>query len=257
MAKTIIDEAFMVPQINFQNKFTATPIGLYARDEIIRLSEENAKMKAAIYKITGDYWGTNFDANKYLIKTETAEGVKDDSSEGGKGGKGDGGEKVSPMAMGINVDKQKICQLQVCLNVMANCIAEYTGHLKKCALPYMEAYYRNNMEEIKKHHQAFMPNHVKSLITFQKYVEQIMIDAERKYSEFEELVNEGNPTKNMKTALDESYDIHYNLIPELQQVKGMTDEETAQYSVGEVAKYSKANSNSVCKIPIPIANDLD
>jgi hypothetical protein len=121
----------------------------------------------------------------------------------------------------------------------------------------MEAYYRNNMEEIKKHHQAFMPNHVKSLITFQKYVEQIMIDAERKYSEFEELVNEGNPTKNMKTALDESYDIHYNLIPELQQVKGMTDEETAQYSVGEVAKYSKANSNSVCKIPIPIANDLD
>jgi hypothetical protein len=247
----------MVPQINFQNKFTATPIGLYARDEIIRLSEENAKMKAAIYKITGDYWGTNFDANKYLIKTETAEGVKDDSSEGGKGGKGDGGEKVSPMAMGINVDKQKICQLQVCLNVMANCIAEYTGHLKKCALPYMEAYYRNNMEEIKKHHQAFMPNHVKSLITFQKYVEQIMIDAERKYSEFEELVNEGNPTKNMKAALDESYDIHYNLIPELQQVKGMTDEETTQYSVGEVAKYSKANRNTASKIPIPIANDLD
>jgi hypothetical protein len=253
MTKTIIDEAFMVPQINFQSKFTATPIGLYARDEIIRLSEENAKMKAAIYKITGDYWGTNFDANKYLVKTEAVKEACEDHDKNGGGS--DGGEKVSPMAIGINVDKQKICQLQLCLNVMANCIAEYTGHLKKCALPYMEAYYRNNMEEIKKHHQAFMPNHVKSLITFQKYVEQIMIDAERKYSEFEELVNEGNPTKNMKAALEESYDIHYNLIPELQQVKGMTDEETTQYSVGEVAKYSQANSTTASKIPI--ANDLD
>lgn len=250
-------EKFMVPQINFQSKFTATPIGLYARDEIIRLSAENIKMKAAIHKITGDYWGTNFDVNKYLVKTAA---VEEDCEADGKEGdsvkdSGGEGEKISPMAIGINVDKQKICQLQVCLNVMANCIAEYTAHLKKCALPYMEAYYRNNMEEIKKHHQAFMPNHVKSLITFQKYVEQIMIDAERKYSEFEQLVNEGNPIKNMKNALEESYDIHYNLIPELQQVKGMTDEETAQYSVSEVANYSKANNTTVSKIPI--ANELD
>ena len=210
LLSTIMDAGFAVPQINYGQKYTSCPGSFYARDEMQRLLTENAQLKDTLYKMTGRRWGDDLGPGKYS----------------------DDGKSFKP----LDKNEHKVGQLQVCINVMANVIAEYLTHLKKCAMPYMEAYYRNDLEEIKKHHQAFMPNHVKSIITFQKYVQAVINDAERDPEEFEKMLFEQSQEELIHAELANSYDIHYNIIPDMQKKSGMSTKDAAAYAINEIAK---------------------
>jgi hypothetical protein len=207
-----MSNGFEIPQIKYGMTYGSCPDGFYTRTEMTRLIAENAEMKAVMFHLTGKRWGIDLDPGK------------------------DG--KILPTDSNLEnlKNNEKIAQLQLCMNVMANVIAEYLTHLKKCAMPYMEAYYRNDTEEIKKHHQAFIPNHIKSIITFQRYVQSVMKDAERDHTEFKTMLFEHSQEEEIHHELENSYNLHYNIIPELQKKQGMTDNETAAYAIAEVAK---------------------
>jgi hypothetical protein len=131
------------PQINFDLKHTPCSENFYARNEMQTLIKENAEMRKFIFDVTGYYWV----------------GVPED-------------EKKIDAKLII----KKLSQTQLCMNALTHCIGEYLTHLKKCSMPYMEAIYRKNEAEIKKHNESFIGNHVKSLMVFQKYVQEIIAD---------------------------------------------------------------------------------
>ena len=214
--KVIMENGFEVPQVTYGMSYGSCPDGFYARNEMNRLIAENVQLKEMMFQLTGKRWGEDRGAGKFSAD----------------------GKAFQPIRMDVTTEEadEKIAQLQLCMNVMANVIAEYLTHLKKCAMPYMEAYYKNNTEEIKKHHQAFIPNHVKSIITFQKYVQSVMKDAGDDQKDFKKMLFEQSQEDELHKELESSYDLHFNIIPELQKKDGMTDNETAAYAIAEVAK---------------------
>lgn len=226
-----MDPNFAVPKINFETTYTSCPGSFYARDEMIRITNENAQLKEAIYKITGRRWG---------------------DEDLGPGKFTEDGKHFMP----LDTTERKIAQLKICINVMVNVIAEYLTHLKKCAMPYMEAYYRNDLEEIKKHHQAFMPNHVKSIITFQKYVQAVVNDAERDEEEFEKMLFEHSQEELIHEELANSYNMHYNIIPEIQNkttssIKYPHDEKITLKNISiPPTNHTKINSQFEGMIPL-------
>jgi hypothetical protein len=179
-----------IPKVNYNMTYGSVPANFYERSEMQRLITENAEIKKYIYETTGRRWGDDLGPGKYSTD----------------------GKKFSP----LDVNERKIGQLQVCMNVMANCISEYVGHLKKCALPYMEAYSKDDKEQIALHHQAYMPNHVKSIITFQKYIETVMKDAELSAEEFEKKIFAYKENPSLEDELEASYKMHYQTLPEIE-----------------------------------------
>lgn len=147
-----------IPKINFDLKHTPCSENFYAREEMERLLKENAEMRKFIFDETGYYWIGKPNTN---TKTNNQSLIK------------------------------KLSQTQLCMNALTHCIAEYLGHLKRNAMPYMEAIYRKNEEEIKKHNDYFLGNHVKSLMLFQKYVQEIINDTNMDAEMFEEKLSAG------------------------------------------------------------------
>ena len=168
-----------IPKINYDLKYTPCSEHFYAREEMERLIKENAEMRKFIFDEVGYYWigkpDSNFKFNnKHLIK--------------------------------------KLSQTQLCMNALTHCIAEYLGHLKRNAMPFMEAIYRKNEEEIKKHNDNFLGNHVKSLMLFQKYVQEIINDTNMNGDEFEEKLcagkyNDPSSGGDMNSLEKELYDL--------------------------------------------------
>lgn len=216
----IMDPSFAIPQLKYNMSYTSCPGSFYARDEMKRLVNENAQLKEAVYRITGRRWGDDLGPGKFT----------------------DDGKFFMP----LDTNERRVGQLTVCMNVMANVIAEYLTHLKKCAMPYMEAYYRNDYDEIRKHHQAFMPNHVKSIITFQKYVQAVINDAERDPDEFEKMMYEHSQEELIHEELESSYNMHYKVIPEIQKtnLKYKTNEDNYKVSFTTIP-LSKTNETLI------------
>jgi hypothetical protein len=79
----------------------------------------------------------------------------------------------------------------------------------------MEAYAKNDAKEIKKHHEAFMPSHLKSIITFQKYVQSVIVDAERDITEFNTMLQDFSQDDKIHEDLNETYNMHYKVVAEL------------------------------------------
>jgi hypothetical protein len=147
-----------IPEINYNLKHTACSEHFYAREEMQKLIKENAEMRKFIFDEAGYYWIGKPDSN---VKINNKSLIK------------------------------KLSQTQLCMNALTHCIAEYLSHLKRNAMPYMEAIYRKNDEEIKKHNDHFLNNHVKSLMLFQKYVQEIINDTNMDAEEFENKLSEG------------------------------------------------------------------
>jgi len=215
-----MDSDFAVPQIKYNMSYSSCPGSFYARDEILRITTENAQLKETIYRITGKRWGDDLGPGKFT----------------------DDGQFFMP----LDTNERKVGQLKICINVMANVIAEYLTHLKKCAMPYMEAFYRNDKEEIAKHHLAFMPNHVKSIITFQKYVQAVINDAERDSEEFEKMLFEQSQEELIHEELTNSYNMHYNIIPDIQKSL------STKTPVNEGIKYPHSEKISFTNLKIPV-----
>jgi len=211
---------FAVPKINYEQAYTSCPGSFYARDEMKRITLENAQLKETLYRITGKRWGDDLGPGKF--------------TEDGQ------------FFMPLDTNERKVGQLKICINVMANVIAEYLTHLKKCAMPYMEAFYRNDKEEIAKHHLAFMPNHVKSIITFQKYVQAVINDAERDPEEFEKMLYEQSQEQLIHDELTNSYNMHYNIIPDIQKSL------TTKTPVNEGIKYPHTEKVSFTNLTVPV-----
>ena len=184
-----MDRNFKIPQMTYSQTYATCPSSFYARDEMKRIIHENCQLKDAIHKITGRRWGEDIGPGKY-----TSDGK---------------------LFMPLDVTEQRNKQLTICMNVMINVVAEYLTHLKKCAMPYMEAFARNDIKEIKKHHEAFMPSHLKSIITFQKYVQSVIVDAERDCNDFNTMVQDFSQDDKIHEDLNETYNMHYNIIAEL------------------------------------------
>ena len=167
-----------IPQINFDLKYTPCSEHFYARAEMQRLIKENSEMRQFIFEETGYYWVGTPDQdkranNKMIIK--------------------------------------KLSQTQLCMNELTHCIAEYLTFLKKSAMPYMEAIYRKDEKEIKNHNATFLPNHVKSLMVFQKYIQEIINDTNMDPLDFEEKMSCGKYNEpangDMKTIEKEINDL--------------------------------------------------
>jgi hypothetical protein len=215
-----------IPKINYKMTYGSVPDNFYERSEMQRLIKENAEIKKYIYETTGKRWGDDLGPGKYS---------KD-------------GKHFSP----LDVNERKIGQLQVCMNVMANCISEFLAHLKKCALPYMEAYSKDNKEQVALHHKAFMPNHVKSLITFQKYIEEVMKDATRDPDEFEKRLFEFQKENSLEDELEASYKLHYQIIPEI-ELERMAKEQKINTSIPQL----DTSTIRAQPIRIPASAELD
>jgi hypothetical protein len=164
----------------------------YNNEKMDKLQRENIALKQAYYELCGNRW---------------------DIEDRGPGKYFEEGRVFKS----IDRNEQKVRQLQVCINVMANVISEYIAHLKKCAMPYMEAYNRNDSEYIDKHNKAFMPNHVKGIVSFQKYIMDVMNDMERDPSQFDKLMKEISQEERLKQELQESYDSNYTAYDILRQ----------------------------------------
>jgi len=221
-----------IPDINYNMTYASVPSNFYNRTELQRLTTENAELKKYIYETTGRRWGDDLGPGKYSTD----------------------GKQFTP----VDVNERKIEQLQVCMNVMANCISEYMAHLKKCALPYMEAYSKNNKDQIALHHKAFMPNHVKSLITFQKYIEEVMKDATREPDEFEKRLFEFQKESSLENELEASYKLHYQIIPEI-ELERLAKEKNIYTKVPTIPVSSMPDTSTIraAPIPMPPSHDLD